>query len=75
PEPLAEIADVTGAGDAFAAGFLDARLSGASLAEALRHGTASAAITLRSPHATDENLSQEGLKSQKALVPPARFLP
>lgn len=74
PAPIAEIADVTGAGDAFAAGFLNARLSGASLAEALRYGTASAAITLKSPHATDENLSQEKLQSQLALVPPARFL-
>ncbi|MBU2327211.1 MAG: carbohydrate kinase, partial [Alphaproteobacteria bacterium] len=62
------------AGDAFAAGFLDARLTGASLAEALRHGTASAAITLASLNATDENLSQERLASQLALVPAARFL-
>ena len=74
PVPLDKIADVTGAGDAFASGFLDARLSGASLAEALRRGTASAAITLASPHATDENLSEERLKRQLALVPPARFL-
>lgn len=74
PVPLSEIADVTGAGDAFAAGFLDARLGGADLAEALRHGTASAAITLASPHATDENLSQDRLAQQLALVPPARFL-
>ena len=74
PVPLAEIADVTGAGDAFAAGFLHARLTGASLADALRHGTASAAITLASPNATDENLSQERLLSQLALVPPARLL-
>jgi len=74
PVPLDKIADVTGAGDAFASGFLDARLSGASLAEALRHGTASATITLASPHATDENLSQERLRDQLALVPPARFL-
>lgn len=74
PVPLQEVADVTGAGDAFAAGFLDARLSGASLAEALRHGTASAAMTLASPNATDENLSQERLARHMALVPPARFL-
>jgi pseudouridine kinase len=74
PLPLDKIADVTGAGDAFAAGFLDARLTGASLADALRHGTASAAITLASPHATDENLSGARLLSQLALVPAARFL-
>lgn len=74
PIPLSEIADVTGAGDAFAAGFLHARLGGADLTEALRWGTASAAITLASPHATDENLSQDRLERQLALVPPARFL-
>lgn len=74
PVPLSEIADVTGAGDAFAAGFLHARLGGADLAEALRHGTASAAITLTSQHATDENLSQDKLAQQLALVPAARFL-
>ncbi|THV10968.1 carbohydrate kinase family protein [Rhizobium rhizophilum] len=74
PLPMDKIADVTGAGDAFAAGFLDARLTGASLAAALRHGTASAAITLASPNATDENLSGERLLSQLALVPAARFL-
>ena len=74
PLPLEKIADVTGAGDAFAAGFLDARLTGASLAEALRHGTASAAISLASPSATDENLSQERLACQLALVPAARVL-
>lgn len=74
PVALDTIADVTGAGDAFAAGFLHARLKGADLGEALRHGTASAAITLASPHATDENLSEERLARQLALVPPARFL-
>jgi sugar/nucleoside kinase (ribokinase family) len=74
PTPVADIADVTGAGDAFAAGFLHAQLAGAPLTEALRFGTASAAITLKSPQATDENLSQERLERQLALVPPARFL-
>jgi pseudouridine kinase len=74
PVPLDEIADVTGAGDAFAAGFLDARLRGADLCEALQHATACATLTLVSPHATDENLSPDRLKRQLALVPPARFL-
>lgn len=74
PTVLTEIADVTGAGDAFAAGFLHARRSNAPLTEALRQGTACAAITLTSPSATDENLSEERLARQLALVPPARFL-
>jgi sugar/nucleoside kinase (ribokinase family) len=75
PIPIREIGDVTGAGDAFASGFLHARLSGGDLCEALRRGTACAAITLASPHATDENLSVARLDMQMSLVPAAHFLP
>ncbi len=75
PTPVDQIGDVTGAGDAFAAGFLQARLSGGDLCAALRQGTACAAITLASPHATDENLSVARLDAQLSLVPQARFLP
>jgi sugar/nucleoside kinase (ribokinase family) len=75
PVPIEEIGDVTGAGDAFASGFLQARLSGGDLCDALRRGTACAAITLASPHATDENLSVARLDMQLSLVPAARFLP
>ena len=75
PAPITQIGDVTGAGDAFASGFLHARLAGGDLCEALRRGTACAAITLASPHATDENLSAARLDTQLSLVPPARFLP
>ncbi len=74
PPPVASIADVTGAGDAFAAGYLSARMAGEAMAEALRHGTACAAITLRSPHATAENLKPDLLKSGLALVPAATIL-
>ena len=45
PPPLADIADVTGAGDALAAGFLDAHLSGADLKAALSRGIALARLT------------------------------
>ncbi|KPF43830.1 carbohydrate kinase family protein [Rhizobium sp. AAP43] len=75
PTALSEVADVTGAGDAFASGFLDALMSGADLAERLRRAVACAAITLRTARATDENLSQVQLDTQMALVPHARFLP
>lgn len=43
--------DTTGAGDAFAAGFLTARLSGAGPAEALREGARLAAVAVRTPGA------------------------
>jgi pseudouridine kinase len=75
PSPVAEIADVTGAGDAFAAGFLKARLAGGDLCEALRQAVATASITLASRHATEENLTPQRLETQLALVPRARFLP
>lgn len=74
PPMLASISDVTGAGDAFAAGFLSAKIRGETIGEALRHGTACAGITLRSPHATAENLTGDLLKSGLALVPAAAIL-
>jgi ribokinase len=43
--------DTTGAGDAFAAGFLMARLSGAAPEEALREGCRLAAVAVRTPGA------------------------
>jgi ribokinase len=47
----AEPLDTTGAGDAFAAGFLVARLSGAGPDEALRAGCRLAAVAVRTPGA------------------------
>jgi ribokinase len=43
--------DTTGAGDAFAAGFLMARLSGAATEDALRAGCRLAAVAVRTPGA------------------------
>ncbi|GEO83164.1 MULTISPECIES: carbohydrate kinase family protein [Alphaproteobacteria] len=74
PPRLDTIADVTGAGDAFAAGFLSARIGGEPLAEAVRYGTACAAITLTSPHAVSQDLSTDRLKSGLALVPTPAIL-
>lgn len=45
----AQVVDPTGCGDAFRAGFVDAKLRGASLAEAVRRGSVAAAIVLESP--------------------------
>jgi 2-dehydro-3-deoxygluconokinase len=46
PAPAAEVADVTGAGDAFAAGYLLARAGGADPAEAAGAGAALAALAV-----------------------------
>lgn len=50
--PVGEVRDLTGAGDAFAAGFLAAFLEGAGLAAACESGHATAAMVLRSPGAS-----------------------
>lgn len=68
PPPLEEVADVTGAGDALAAGTLDALLRGRSLAEAVRLGIAASRITLRSLHAVAPDLSREAIEREAALV-------
>ena len=68
PPPLAEVADVTGAGDALAAGTLDALLRGLPLKNALTRGIAASRLTLRSPHAVAPDLSLEILEQEAALV-------
>ena len=50
--PIANIVDTTGAGDAFAAGFLPAYSSTRNIADAITHGNSIAARVLRSPGAT-----------------------
>ncbi|MGR6469150.1 carbohydrate kinase family protein [Rhizobium sp. PAMB 3182] len=74
PPVLAEIADVTGAGDAFAAGVIAATLDGDRLPQALRTGAAAAVITLQSPLAAAENLGRATLDATLALVPEPRLL-
>ena len=74
PPRLETIGDVTGAGDALASGFLDARLSGKPLGEALRRGVAAAAITVRSPLAVSGDLGADALEAALALVPEAEIL-
>ena len=50
--PVANIVDTTGAGDAFAAGFLPTYSSARNIADAITHGNSIAARVLRSPGAT-----------------------
>ncbi|MBP1882104.1 carbohydrate kinase family protein [Sinorhizobium mexicanum] len=74
PPALPALADVTGAGDALASGFLTARLSGFDLAGCLRHGIAAAGIALRSPFAVSEEMSRGNLEQAIALVPAPQML-
>jgi len=74
PPALPALADVTGAGDALASGFLSARLAGRNLAECLRHGIAAAGITLRSPLAASEEMSAANLEQALALVSAPQML-
>lgn len=74
PPQAEEIADVTGAGDSFAAGVLSARLHGLPLTEAIRWGTAAALITLASPLACSPALSRAALEDVLPLVPRAEIL-
>jgi sugar/nucleoside kinase (ribokinase family) len=66
--PAAEIVDVTGAGDALAAGFIDAMLELGDLSQALRIGTAAALLTLRSPYSVSSELSRMALQAELRRV-------
>lgn len=74
PPAAPAIADVTGAGDSFAAGVMAAELAGLPLSEAIRWGTAAALITLASPLACAPELSPAALQDMLALVPQAEIL-
>ncbi|WP_349434553.1 carbohydrate kinase family protein [Pararhizobium sp. A13] len=74
PPALDALGDVTGAGDALAAGFLAAFLEGEPLDVCLRSGVAAAGITVRSPLAVSEKMSREALREAIRLVPPAEIL-
>ncbi|QRI65208.1 carbohydrate kinase family protein [Shinella sp. PSBB067] len=74
PPAVPALGDVTGAGDSLASGFLSAWAGGATIGEALRHGVAAAAITVRSPLAAAEEMSQAALADALSLVPEAEIL-
>jgi sugar/nucleoside kinase (ribokinase family) len=74
PPSLDTLGDVTGAGDALAAGFLSAFLAGEALEMCLRSGIAASVVTVRSPLAVSEKMSAETLAEAIALVPPAEIL-
>lgn len=74
PPAIPALGDVTGAGDSLAAGFLGAWSEGAGIGEALRRGVAAAAITVRSPLAVADEMSQAALAGALSLVPEAEIL-
>lgn len=74
PPDIPALGDVTGAGDSLASGFLSAWTDGAAVDEALRHGVAAAAITVRSPLAVAEEMSRAALAGALSLVPEAEIL-
>ena len=74
PPPVEQLVDVTGAGDALAAGTLSALLEGQPLAEALRRGAGLAAITLSSPNAVAADVNPNRLETMVGLVAQANFL-
>ncbi len=74
PPALDALGDVTGAGDALAAGFLSAHIGGEDLGSSLRHGIAAAGITVLSALAVSEKMSEEAVRAAIKLVPPAKIL-
>lgn len=74
PPALDRLGDVTGAGDALAAGFLSAFLDGQPLDTCLRTGVAAAVITVGSPLAVSEKMSREAVAKVIGLVPQAEIL-
>lgn len=59
----AEVADVTGAGDAMLAGFCHALLAGAGEHDAAAYGHAAAALTIASPHTVRPDLTDRLVRS------------
>jgi sugar/nucleoside kinase (ribokinase family) len=61
---VAEVVDTNGAGDAFFAGFLAARLRGEGLPECLRQAARAGACAVRSPELAADDLTPEWLRAQ-----------
>ncbi|WP_019587339.1 carbohydrate kinase [Deinococcus apachensis] len=71
PTLPAQVADVTGAGDAMLAAYLAALLAGHSPAEAARHGHAAAALTVESSHAVSPILTPATVKARLESTQPS----
>jgi pseudouridine kinase len=69
PPSVETIGDVTGAGDAFAAGALHAFMQGMTLPDMMRHGAALALLAVLSPLAVPEELDPSLLAESLTLVP------
>ena len=69
----AQVTDATGAGDALIAATLMAMLSGRSLSDAVRLGTAVAALTVESQASVRPDLSSELLEATLSLRAQGRF--
>lgn len=74
PPAARTVVDVTGAGDAFAAGTLAGRLDGLPLGEAIRRGAALATLTIALPHAVAPDITRERLETMVGLVPTTSLL-
>ncbi len=74
PPAVETIGDVTGAGDAFAAGAIDAFLAGGNISDMMRQATALARLTVLSPLAVAENVNRQLLSEVVALVPQPEML-
>ncbi|HWU62891.1 MAG TPA: PfkB family carbohydrate kinase, partial [Ensifer sp.] len=74
PPAVEAIGDVTGAGDAFAAGAIDAFLAGGQISDMIRQATALARLTVLSPLAVAENVNRQSLLETLALVPQPEML-
>lgn len=74
PPAVEAIGDVTGAGDAFASGAIDAFLAGNPISAMIRQATALARITVQSPLAVAENVNRQLLSEMLALVPQPEML-
>ncbi|WP_281978286.1 carbohydrate kinase family protein [Pseudorhizobium flavum] len=68
PPPASPVVDVTGAGDALAAGVLDTLLAGESLPPALVRGIAASHIALASPYAAPPELDRNLLERKAAEI-------
>lgn len=74
PPAIETLVDVTGAGDALAAGTLAGLFDGLPLGEAVRYGAALAVITISSPHAVAPDISRTRLVTMVGLVAPPSIL-